>query len=492
MRLRGEIVASSGTLSDGEENMLPVLSNKVLVTETLPMPVRGSGTKNFSFEKLLKSGESETLQHQSLTVEYTSNPAWYAVQALPYLTDYPYECAEQTWNRYYANALAGKIANSSPRIKQIFDQWKTVDTAALLSNLQKNPELKSALLEETPWVLQAKSETEQKKNIALLFDLVRMSNELRSNLEKLKGMQSSNGGFVWFKGGPDDRYITQYIVTGIGHLKKLGGAIGDLKSILSAAIPYLDRKIKEDYDNLVKNKADLSKQQIGYIEIQYLYMRSFFPEYAVPQASQTAYNFYYGQAQKFWTKQNKYAQGMIALAMNRKNDKQTPVAILKSLKETSLNNEEMGMYWKDNSFGYSWSWWYAPIETQSLMIEAFSEIGNDTKAVDDLRTWLIKNKQTNNWRTTKATADACYAMLLQGTDWLTAEPSVQIKLGSTIVSNTTQKAEAGTGYFKKTFDGPAINPQNGKYYGEHSAAGKSNNQQTYQCAVLGRCVLAIF
>ena len=152
-----------GELSDGEEDALPVLTNRTLVTETMPLNMRNAGTKNFKFDKLLNSGNSETLQHHALTVEYTSNPAWYAVQALPYLMEYPYECAEQTWNRYYANSLAAMIANSSPRIKQIFEQWKSLDTSALLSNLQKNEELKTVLLEETPWVLQAKTESEQKE-----------------------------------------------------------------------------------------------------------------------------------------------------------------------------------------------------------------------------------------------------------------------------------------------------------------------------------------
>lgn len=456
---------SRKAFSDGEENVLTVLTNKVLVTESLVLPMRGTGTKNFIFEKLLNSGNSETLQQQSLTVEYTSNPAWYAVQALPYLMEYPYECAEQTWNRYYANALAGKIASSSPRIKEIFEQWKTLDTAALLSNLQKNQELKSVLLEETPWVLDAKTEEQQKKNIALLFNMVRMNNELQSNLLKLKQMQSENGGFVWFKGGPDDRYITQYILTGIGHLKKLGaiakGQEKDLQIIINDGLNYLDKKIKEDYNNLVKYKADLKKQQTGSLQIQYLYMRSFFPEKTIPQASQTAYNFYKKQAVQFWKTQSKYLQGMIALALNRSGDKTTPAAILQSLKETSISNEELGMYWKDNRFGYSWHWAYAPIETQALLIEAFSEIGKDAKTVDDLRTWLIKNKQTNNWETTKATADACYAMLLQGTDWLSNEPVVQIKLGTTIISNSDSKSEAGTGYFKQTIAGDRVQPTMG-------------------------------
>ena len=140
----------------------------------------------------------------------------------------------------------------------------------ILSNLQKNEELKAVLLEETPWVLQAKTEAEQKKNIALLFDMVKMSGQLSSSYEKLKQMQSSNGGFVWFKGGPDDRYMTQYIITGIGHLKKLN-SIADgqdikLKQILATAIPYLDKKIKEDYDYLVKYKTDLKKHVPGSID----------------------------------------------------------------------------------------------------------------------------------------------------------------------------------------------------------------------------------
>jgi signal peptidase I len=458
------IVAKAGNYSDGEENAMPVLTNRMLVTETMPLPMRGTGTKNFTFDKLLNSGKSETLQHYALTLEYTSNPAWYAVQALPYLMEYPYECAEQTWNRYYANSLATFISNSSPRIKQVFEKWKIKDTAALMSNLQKNQELKAVLLEETPWVLEAKNESEQKKNIALLFDMIKMSEQLNNAYEKLKQMQSSNGGFVWFTGGPDDRYITQYITTGIGHLKKLkafaSGQDDKLKSIISTAIPYLDSRIKEDYDNLVKYKVKLNQQNIGYTQIQYLYMRSFFPEYKIAAASQTAYNYYYKQAQQYWVGQSKYMQGMMALALNRTGDVKTPVAILKSLKETSITNEELGMYWKDQSAG--WFWYEAPIETQSLLIETFQEVGKDTKTVDDLRTWLLKNKQTNNWKTTKATAEACYALLLQGTEWLSNEPVVEIKLGNnTTIKSTESGQEAGTGYFKKTIEGKKIIPDMG-------------------------------
>ena len=461
-------LSTGGEVSDGEESTLPVLTNRMLVTESLPLNMRGTGNKNFKFEKLVNSGTSETLQNHSLTVEYTSNPVWFAVQALPYLMEYPFECAEQIWNSYYANALATKIANSSPRIKEIFSKWLEFSKVspvggdvegALLSNLQKNQELKAVLLEETPWVLQAKTEEKQKKNIALLFDLVKMSKELNSSYEKLKQMQSPNGGFVWFKGGPDNAYMTQYIITGIGHLKKLGVNIDQLKPILNLAIPYLDLQIKKSYDELKKHKTDLAKYTPGYYEIQYLYMRSFFPEQKIPATSQTAYNYFRSRAQLTWVKQSKYMLGMLSLALNRTGDAKTPATILKSLKETSINHEELGMYWKENSGGYYW--YQAPIETQALLIETFYEVGKDTKAVDDLKTWLLKNKQTNNWKTTKATAEACYALLLQGTDWLTSEPTVEINLGDTFISSKDNKQEAGTGYFKKIINGPLVNSEMG-------------------------------
>lgn len=466
--------SATENFSDGEENTLPILSNQILVTESLPLPMRGSGKKEFTFEKLLQSGLSETIVNQALTVEYTSNPAWYAVQALPYLMEYPYECAEQTWNRYYANSLASHITQSSPRIQKIFEQWKIKDTAALMSNLEKNQELKSVLLEETPWVLQAKNEAEQKRNIALLFDMVKMSYQLTIALNKLNQMQSSNGGFVWFSGGPDDRYMTQYIMTGIGHLKKLN-AIAEgqqipIDMITNKAIPYLDKKIKDDYDDLIKYKTDLKNYTPGYMVLQYLYMRSFFPEYKIPKASETAYDYFRSRAQQTWNGQSKYMQGMTALALFRTGDNKTPGDILRSLKETAIQNEEMGMYWKATQ---GWFWYQAPIETQALLIEAFQEIGKDTKTVDDLKTWLLKNKQTTNWKTTKATAEACYALLLQGSDWLSNTPVITINLGHETIKSSDEKQEAGTGYFKKVFDYHHISPRMGHIEVEV----KSNNQQ---------------
>jgi hypothetical protein len=482
------IIARSKNYSDGEEAVLPVVSNRMLVTESLPLNMPGDGARQFRFDKLLNSGSSETLSHHALTVEFTSNPAWYAVQALPYLMEYPYECAEQTFNRFYANALASQIAGSNPRIRQIFDKWKTTDTAALLSNLEKNQELKSILLQETPWVLQGKTESQQKQHIALLFDMVRMSHELESSLTKLKGMQAPNGGFVWFKGGPDDRYITQYILTGIGHLKKLNAIppsmTEKIKDIVATALPYLDAKAKKDYEDIIKNKPVAPKKPatvkagpiwIGEMPVQYLYMRSFFSDYGIPGNVFPAVNYFRNQARDGWMQTGRYMQGMIALALFRTGDVQTAKDILASLKETSIRDEERGMYWKGMESGYYW--WQAPIETQSLLTEAFHEIAPNAATENALKTWLLKNKQTHNWHTTKATADACYALLMGGNNWLSAERNVSIQLSNRTFTSDANTAEAGTGYFKQVIEGARVQPSMGNITVTMKTAGtpQSNN-----------------
>ena len=338
---------------------------------------------------------------------------------LPYLMEYPYDCVEQTFSKYYANSLASHIANSNPRIKQVFDTWKNIQPDALLSNLEKNQELKSALLEETPWVLQSKDESQRKRAVALLFDLNRMANEQEKALEKIIKAQTAGGGFSWFPGFPEDRYMTQHIVSGLGHLDILG-----VKSVreddrtwnmTNKAIAYLDRQILDDYERLKaaakRKEIKLEDKHIGYLQIHYLYTRSYFKDNKVPPEVQEAFSYYLGQAKKYWLNDNLYLEGMLCLALHRFDDKVTPPQMIKSFTERALHSEEMGMYWKHNQGYY---WYQAPIETQALMIEVYDEVACNQQAVEELKVWLLKQKQTQDWKTTKATVEACYALLRRG------------------------------------------------------------------------------
>ncbi|MBC3759448.1 alpha-2-macroglobulin [Hyunsoonleella sp. SJ7] len=465
-----KILAKADDFSDGEQNALPVLSNRMLVTETLPMWVKSNETRTFTLDKL-KTNTSSSLKHHKLTLEMTSNPAWYAVQALPYLMEYPHDCNEQTFSRYYANALASHIANSNPRIQEVFDQWRNSD--ALISNLEKNQELKSILIQETPWLRDAQSETEQKKRIALLFDLNKMNNELQSALNKLKANQMPSGAWAWFKGGRENRYITQHIIAGFGHLEKLNvisteRGTSDEKShqkMIKNALKYLDQEFIQEYKDIRKYNAkiDLNIDHLSHTQLHYLYMRSFFTDIKISKDVEDTMAYYQKQIQKYWLKRPLYSKGMMALVSNRNEDTKTASKILKSLKETSITSEELGMYWKNNT--NSWHWYQAPIETQALMIEAFSEIENDIEIIDNLKIWLLKNKQTNRWKTTKATTEAVYALLLQGSDWLSVTDMVDVVLGGQQVSPSkleNVKVEAGTGYYKTSWEASEITPEMGE------------------------------
>jgi hypothetical protein len=472
-------VAATGQLSDGEEGYLPVLSRRILVTESLPLPIRGPSTNRFQFEKLLSSGQSETLQHQNLVVQMVSNPAWYAVLALPYLMEFPHECTEQTFNRLYANALARFIANSDPRIRRVFDLWK--NTPALDSPLEKNEDLKAVAIEETPWLRQAQSESQARRNVGILFDSNRLDYETDRLLQRMAELQLPDGSWSWFPGGRPNEFITLYITTGFGRLRHLGAEV-DVGPALRS-LDRLDGWIAERHRRILE-QANPHDYVPGPTEALYLYGRSFFlRDKPIAGEHRQAVDFFLGQSRKHWVKvSQRQSQGHLALALKRFNaahtvNDSTPLDIMRSLKERSVVDPELGRYWRDTEF--SWWWYRAPIETQALMIEAFDEVLGDADAVEDCQVWLLKQKQTQDWKTTKATADAVYALLLRGTDRLASDLLVEVRLGdlditpqrgaheslpasARVAPAESPAIEPGTGFYERRFGATEIEPAFGE------------------------------
>lgn len=463
--LTWRVIAKSGNDGDGEENIVPVLTNRILVKESLPLYLKpGEKEKIFVFEKLMNN-KSESLVHESVTVDFTSNPIWNIVQALPYLMEYPYESSEQTFNRLYANAMAASIVNKNPTIKKVIDHWKN-DTSMLKLNLQENEELKQVLLQETPWVLNAKTEHENQKNITLLFDLRKMSSNIDTVIEKLKQLQTTKGGFAWFKGGRENRHITNYILIGIGKLKKINALsdnqIKTLETLLDKGLKYLDTQITSDFNWLKKNKIDLNNSNLFTNQIQYLYMKSFFAD---DSKKTEAYQYYYNQAKQYWNKQNTYNAALIGLTFYRNNETRfVDVNILPSVLKNAIEDTTKGtLYWKERT---TFFWYASPIEHQSLMIEFLNEVALNkvlsdiNNKIDAAKRWLILNKQVNNWQTTIATADACYALLNSGNNWVNNNQQIQIKLGNQVIKNQEPVAD-NADYIKQRIAGDKVNSNMG-------------------------------
>ncbi len=464
-----QIFADSKKFKDGEESTVPVVTNRMLVTETLPITVRGNQTKNFVFENLKNAGASSSLKTHNYTLEFTSNPAWYAVQSLPYLMEFPHECSEQIFSRFYANTLASSVTEKMPNIRRVYDRWKNSPSSgggrgeAMKSNLSKNQELKYALLEETPWVLDAQNEEQQKQNIALLFDLNRMADERERAVNILAERQLPNGGWAWFPGGRDSWHITQHIVSGFGHLKQLGAFDAEKDQVaagmLDRAISYCDAKLAEQYrelERLVKEgKTKWDDDHLDGMAVHYLYARSFFQPLTDPQQGGTRptpeFSYYLSQAEKYWLNKGLYQEGMLALALHRSGRTEAAQRIVASLRERATIKEELGMFWPVD---WGFYWYQLPVETQALMVEVFGEVAGDKKAVEELRIWLLKNKQTNRWESTKATAEAVYALLLFGDNWLQNTKPVQVSLGGKTLKPA--EYEAGTGYFKQNWSGAEV------------------------------------
>ncbi|MGQ9589017.1 MAG: alpha-2-macroglobulin family protein [Planctomycetota bacterium] len=457
-------VASTGRLSDGEEGFLPVLPRRILVRESLALSIRGPGTRAFDFEKLRRSGESETARHVSLSVQVASNPSWYAVLALPYLMECPYECTEQVFNRLYANSLARHIATSDPKIRRVFEAWR--GTAALESTLEKNEDLKAVSLEETPWVRDAEAESQARRRVGLLFDENRLADETGRAFRKLAELQRPDGAWSWFPGGPRNDYITLYIVTGFGRLRHLG-VRADV-SLAVKALPALDAWMDGTYREILRtSKPD--DFHLSPTAALYLYGRSFFLEDRPVEAKhKDALEHFLGQARRHWVRLgSRQSQGHLALALKRFGDRETPGAIVRSLRERSVSDEELGMFWRDEEA--SWWWHRAPVETQALMVEVFDEVASDPEAVEALKVWLLQAKRTRDWKTTKATADAVYALLLRGAHLLASDALVEVALGGEAIR--PERAEAGTGFYERRFSGAEVRPEMGSVALEKSDAG---------------------
>ncbi|WP_288763365.1 alpha-2-macroglobulin family protein [uncultured Weeksella sp.] len=463
-----KVTAEANGFTDGEESTLPIVTNRMLVTETLPLYVRENQIKSFEFKNLLHQ-HSTTLDNYQLTLEWTNNPIWYAIFSLPYLKENPNESSEQTFSSLYANLLSEKLLTSNPKIKAVFDDWNK--KGQLKSKLALNQELKSIILEETPWVQNSMSEEEQMKRIAVLFDLNTMQQQIKTSFEKLMQKQKASGGFSWYDGGLESEFFTTYILSGFGSMKKMGVDLAkfnlSVERNISEMIKFIDHQQLNYFNALKAKKLHIPDWNNG---VHYLYARSFFLDnYPFPKELDELKANYINNLKNNSHQLSLQAQAMAALVLERIGEKDQAKRILDYLKETSVNSDEMGMYWKKNVSG--WAWHATPVETQATLIEAFSEINQDEESVEKMKVWLLKNRQTNQWNSTKATTKAVYALLGTGKSWLDAENNTRISIGNKPVDFSTSSTQSGTGMVKKVWTNKEILPEMGNVEIEKKSPG---------------------
>ncbi len=450
------IIAESSDGSDGEQHLIPVLSSRILVTESTPVYMLLPGEKTIRI-----AGEKGSREPFRLTLELTANPVWYAVQALPTLTQPDNDNILSWFAAYYSNTLATHIAASHPRVQRIITLWAAQGGTAttLLSNLEKNEELKNILLDETPWVLAAENETERKQRLALLFDMNRAANARDAALQRLAEQQTAEGGWSWFKGFYTDRTITLSIVKGFYQLEQLQATVGNQQelTIRRNALRYLDDCIRKDFAELKKNNKQWQKATPSPWQLTYLLVRSGVKDMQPTAETQEAIRFYTSQAGKDWTKLSLAGKGETALLMQRSGDKVSAAAVLSWLRKTATTSEELGMYWANNRSGNDF--FTSPIDTHCLLMAVFNELSPDSGETDRMKQWLLNQKRTQHWGTVPSSVNAIYTLLLTGSDWLAQDNTVTAQWGGHTF--TTGSGESAIGYLKTAVNSNEITAATG-------------------------------
>ena len=453
--------AYAGQFSDAEQHLLPVLSSEIFMTQTLPITVKAETEKTFDVPlgSLIAGEDPQSLPRDShnherdysLTLNFSTNPVWYAVQALPYLANISTDRAETAFYVFYANTLSSYIADHIPNLLNYIKKWQIETPDALLSQLEKDQDLKAIMLQETPWVLEAKSETEQRSRIATLFEVNTIRNQQTNALKLIEQKQKYNGGWPWMDGMPESPYISTYILSGFGKLQKMGAWSSLSKadqntaqSICDKAVRYLEYEVAETYREM-KRLSKGKDWPIGSGTLNELYALSFFKEQNSDKDFATAKKYYLGSLDKEWTSFNFNQRSKGALVLYRNGNEKTAKLMIQSFKETAQKNEQIGMYWPKKYFSFE-----SHIATHANIMAAFAEIDQDQEMIDELRVWLLTQKQTTMWENSASTADAIYALLMRGSDWFEEGKEVTLRFGNTPIS--TECGVAGTGFIQRRWN----------------------------------------
>ena len=417
--LQYRISVQSGNFTDGEESVIPVLSNRQLVTETLPIWQLANENKSYQLTNLIEN-ESKTLENHQLKIEVSNNATWLMMQSLPYLFDYPHQCSEQLFAKYFANVIASNILENSPSIQQLVKEWKENPK----SKLEENEELKQILLQETPWMKDLVSKEEQKAQFAHYFDVKRLDDEAEKIEDILTERQLPSGAFPWFSGGNENRFITEHILITAAQLKNLGinnPLLDNNEGLINKAHRYLDIQFEKKFKD---------KQEASFLEvIDYAFVKSYYKDsFAVSKENQTRIDGRLTELKKDWVKLSLYDKARLALISQRKGDKDWAKQIINQLEQSSVIDETYGMYWKENANKNYY--YYNAAEVQALIIEAYKETEMSQDKIQRLTAWLLSQKLQTNWGSTKATTQSLYAFLLSQQDAKPEKGSIQIQVGN--------------------------------------------------------------
>ena len=433
---------------DGEQHYLPILPDKERVTKTVTFTQTTAGTKTIDIEKLFA-----TKENAKLTVEYADNPAWMVMQALPQTGTPDDESAVRQAASFYANTLGAYIAAKVPALKTLTAQWSREQGSetSLTSNLAKNSELKDIILNETPWVNDADSETEQRRMLATFFDENLIGNRKQSAIEKLAKLQKTDGSWSWMPGMDGSSYITTSVAEMLVRVNVMTGNQQAVRPMLDKALRWLDKNAVKEVEEMKRNQKKYKTQPMfpSREMLQYIYIRSL-DNTGMSAAASNAISYLMPLLKKEIKSQTMYDKAMTAVILSKRGETAAARIYVQSLKEYTVYREDMGRYYDTKRAGYSWRDYRIP--TQAMAIMALQTVTpNDRQTVSEMQRWLLQEKRTQAWDTPLNTVDAIYAFLADNTLTTNVEPT-RISIDGKALDMPA--ATAGIGYRKTAIANP--------------------------------------
>lgn len=440
------ITAAGSGYSDGEQHYLPILPDKELVTNTVAFTQIGKGVKTIDLTKLFEVKDAAN----SLTVEYTNNPAWLMVQALPYVANANEKNAISLTAAYYANTLASNLLRQSPAIKRTLDTWRQEQgkETTLMSSLEKNQELKTLVLDETPWVMDAANEGEQKAQLINFFDENNINNKLEGTLRQLQELQRADGSFAWWPGMGGSPYITVSVVDMFARLNSMIGEQASTRQILSKAFSFLDSKIAKEVAELKKAEQKGAKINVpSEFACNYLYASALAKRPATANV-----NYLLNLLRKTPSGFSIYGKANAAVILSLYGRSEKAKEYLQSAMEYTVYKDEMGRYYDTPKAQYSWFDYRIP--TQAATIEALQRLQPaDTATISDMQRWLLQSKRTQAWDTPINSVDAIYAFLNGQTSKLMPADNTPMSLAVDGKPLSSSVKGAAIGYVKGRYQG---------------------------------------